>query len=184
MTTQAPPSPAADVDPAGLAHSDVETDSIPAIPAAPPPPAETEEPEPGPGRIDAFFRRAVACGTGLALVVAFFFDWQRGSGVNLESYSGLDLATKGTLDPVQAAAIWAVPLLGALLVGLGAWGRRPALIGSLLIGLSLLLVGTWQTLAFLAQSIGPGLWISAGAAFVALLGGIPWQRIIRGMRKS
>lgn len=182
--TDTTPSP----DPADLAHSDVESGihpiaepeedaSAPASAVAAEPPAKE-----GPGKIDAFLRRFIAGGTGLALVISFFLEWQQPAGANMESYTGLKLVMADALDQGQKAGILAVPALGTLLIALGYWGRRPALLGSLLVGLGLLLMGTWQTLAYLAQSIGPGLWMAAGAAFIALLGGIPWQRIFRGMR--
>lgn len=79
--------------------------------------------------------------------------------------------------------IWGVPAVGVVLIALASWGRRPALFGSLFFGLTLLLAGTWKTLTHLAESIGPGLWICAGAALVALVAGIPWQRLIQGARK-
>ncbi len=183
MTTEPlDPTAAAEPDPAELANTDPETGSHPpaAVPSDDPPEPVAKQ---GPGRVDAFIRRFVAGGAGLALVVGFFLTWQQQLGVN-DSYTGFQLATEDTVDAGQRAAMWAVPAFGVILIGLGYLGRRPALLGSLLIGLSLLLVGTWQTLAYLAQSIGPGLWITAGAAFVALLGGIPWQRIIRGMRSG
>jgi hypothetical protein len=175
---------AAEPDPAELANTDTESGSHTAVPVPIPDDAEASETEAGPGRIDSFLRRFIAGGAGLALVVGFFLDWQQATAINAESYTGFQLVLKDTFDAGQRAAMWAVPAFGVVLIGLGYLGRKPALLGSLLVGLSLLLVGTWQTLAYLAQSIGPGLWITAGAAFVALLGGIPWQRVIRGVRNG
>ena len=182
--TDTPPADPPAADPADLANSDTESGTF-AVAATPneSAPGDTEAPA-GPGRIDAFLRRFIAGATGLVLVISFFLEWQQPAGANMESYTGLKLVMADALDQGQKAGILAVPGLGALLIALGYWGRRPALVGSLLVGLGLLLVGTWQTLLLLAQSIGPGLWLAAGAAFVALLGGIPWQRIFRGMRSS
>jgi len=173
------PTASTEPDPAELANIDTETGSHP--PAAGP---TGDAADSGPGRVDSFFRRFIAGGAGLALVIGFFLEWQQVTALSPESYTGFQLVLRDTLDAGQRAAMWAVPGLGILLIALGYLGRTPALLGSLLVGLSLLLVGTWQTLAYLAQSIGPGLWITAGAAFVALLGGIPWQRIIRGVRNG
>ncbi len=175
VTNHTPAPPAADMDPAEHADSDPAPGSLPGSAVYPGPNRDEHS---GPGRIDAFVRRALACIAGLGLVVGFFLNWQQSTEINLESYTGLELALKGR------TAIWAIPAVGGILIALGAWGRRPALLGSMLIGLALLLVGTWQTLTYLAQTIGPGLWITAGAAIVALLGGIPWQRMFRNARSD
>ena len=180
MTAPTAPPPAAD-DSAELANADVESGTFA---VGGPPRAGSGSGAPQPGRVDAFFRRFVAGAAGLALVVGFFLEWKMASGTSTESYTGLKLVMADFTDPGQRAAIWSVPAFGVILIALGYWGRRPALIGSLLVGLSLLLVGLTQVLAYLAQSIGPGLWVTAGAAFVALLGGIPWQRVVRGVRAS
>jgi hypothetical protein len=150
---------------------------------APPRPYEPAEPEPtGPGAVDAMLRRGVALVSGLLLVVGFFLPWRQATPLDPVSVTGLDIVLKGLMDPSTRYAVLAVPLVGIVLLIAGYVGRRSSLFVGLLAGVSLILVGAWQILSYLAESIGTGLWIVAGAALLALIGGIPWQRVVRGGR--
>ena len=119
--------------------------------------------------------------SGLALVVGFFLPWQQATSLDAISVTGFDIVMKGLLDSGARAAVMTVPALGLVLLGLAYLGRRASLVGGLLVGVTLLLVGTIQTLQYLAQSIGIGLWVVAAASFLALVGGVPWRRLIKGM---
>lgn len=145
------------------------------------PPAEESASE-GPGVVDATLRRGVALLSGLALVVSFFLPWIEATDLNLRSLTGLQIFLDGDMQSTTRAAVFAVPALGMILLVAGYVGRRSALFVGLLAGISLIVVGAWQTLSYLAESIGAGLWVVACASLLAFIGGIPWQRIIRGMR--
>ena len=172
------------VDHADIEPSSTETPDAPAdadTPSAPPPSAPPVDD--GPGAVDAALRRGVALVSGVALIVGFFLPWRQATALDSVSVSGLDIVLKGLMEPSTRYAVLAVPLLGITLLVAGYVGRRTALFVGLLAGLTLILVGAWQTLSYLAESIGTGLWVVAGASLLALIGGIPWQRIVRGMRK-
>lgn len=181
MTTDPTPSaPVSETDPVHPVEDD--TSWEPDAPVEPRP--ETEAPAPsGPGVIDSTLRRGVALVAGIALIVGFFLPWRQATGLDAVSISGLDIVTKGLLvDENTRYVALAVPLCGLVLLVGGYVGRTTALVVSLIAGLSLVLVGAWQVLTYLAQSIGLGLWITAAAAFVAVIGGIPWQRMLRAGR--
>ena len=120
----------------------------------------------------------------MALVVAFFLPWLQATDLNLRTLTGLQIVLDGEMEGSTRAAVAAVPTLGVILLVAGYVGRRSALLVGLLAGVSLLVVGMWQTLSYLANSIGTGLWVVAGASLLALVGGIPWQRIWKAARSS
>lgn len=162
-----------------------ETSTVDSPTTTPVPAAEAlPEDDTGPGIVDATLRRGFALLSGLALVVAFFLPWIEATDLNLRSLTGLQIVLDGDMQASTRAAVFAVPMLGLVLLVAGYVGRRSALFVGLLAGISLTLVGAWQTLSYLAESIGAGLWVVAAASMLALIGGIPWQRVIRGMRGS
>ncbi|MCO4773442.1 MAG: hypothetical protein KDA24_25640 [Deltaproteobacteria bacterium] len=165
-------------------HADVEPASTTPEPGRlPTDPPDTGPPAPGepagPGAIDATLRRGVALISGLALVVAFFLPWLEQTDINLRTLTGLQIVLDGEMSSQTRAAVAAVPGLGIILLIAGYVGRRSALFVGLLAGISLIVVGAWQTLSYLAESIGTGLWVVAAASLLAVIGGIPWQRIVR-----
>ena len=143
------------------------------------PPVPVEPERSGPGAIDATLRRGVALVSGLLLVVGFFLPWRQATSMDPVSVTGLDIVLKGLMEPSTRYAVMAVPAVGLVLLVAGYVGRRSSLTVGLIAGISLILVGAWQILTYLAESIGTGLWIVACASLLALIGGIPWQRIFR-----
>lgn|GEM_PF-2062043 len=152
-----------------------------AAPIAPPPrpPVPVEPVKKGPGAIDSTLRRGVALISGVALVVAFFLPWIQATEFNLRTMTGLEILLSSDMTSQTRAAVSAVPSLGIILLIAGYVGRKAALFVGLLAGITLVLVGAWQIGTYLAESIGAGLWVVAGASLLALIGGIPWQRIVK-----
>ena len=164
-------------------HDDIEP-SHETAPATPREPIAVEPEKTGPGAVDATLRRGFALISGMALVVAFFLPWLQATDLNLRTLTGLQIVLDGEMENSTRAAVAAVPTLGVILLVAGYVGRRSALFVGLLAGVSLLVVGMWQTLSYLANSIGTGLWVVAGASLLALVGGIPWQRIWKAARSA
>ena len=134
----------------------------------------------GPGAVETTVRRVLAGLAGLALVIGFFLPWRQATTLDPVSVTGFDVITKGLMAAGTRLAVGAVPLCGLALLAAAYVGRRASQLLSLVAGLALLLVGTWQVLSYLALSIGVGLWVVAGASLVAMLAGIPWRRMLRG----
>ncbi len=128
--------------------------------------------------------------TGLALLVGFFFPWIRReleANGEMVLLSGLSLLQQDSLAGTPSMAVIVVPVLGTALAAIAFTGFRYTAYVS--IGVSVLLFGYAAYVLFqlFVQHTGVGLWISTGAAFLALLlgaGTLLWMRRVADKAKA
>jgi len=126
--------------------------------------------------------RALIGATGVALLVGFFFPWVRRELEGDQGpviLSGLSLLQQPDLAGTPSIIVIVVPVLGTALAAIAFTGFRYTAYVS--IGVSILLFGYAAYVFFqlFVQNTGLGLWISTGAAFLALLlgaGTLLWMR--------
>ncbi len=134
--------------------------------------------------------RALIGATGVALLVGFFFPWVRRELEGDEGsviLSGLSLLQQPDLAGTPSIMVIVVPVLGTALAAIAFTGFRYTAYVS--IGVSILLFGYAAYVFFqlFVQHTGLGLWISTGAAFLALLlgaGTLLWMRRAADQAKS
>lgn len=145
---------------------------------APKEPAKKAEPG---SEVPIAFRVLIGA-TGLALLVGFFFPWVRreleaeGETVLL---SGLSLLQQDSLAGTPAIAVILVPVLGTALAAIAFTGFRYTAYVSIAVSVLLFGYAAYVLFQLFVQHTGLGLWITTGAAFLALLfgaGTLFWMR--------
>lgn len=134
--------------------------------------------------------RALIGATGVALLVSFFLPWVRRELEGDQGpviLSGLSLLQQPDLAGTPSIAVIVVPVLGTALAAIAFTGFRYTAYVS--IGVSILLFGYAAYVFFqlFVQHTGLGLWISTGAAFLALLlgaGTLLWMRRVADRAKA